>query len=73
MSLLDKIEKREMDQRAFSLVEIMKIKNLPRPVVEELRDINMTSGAWERVWKKFNGRVVKAYREKKNVRKQLKP
>lgn len=67
-SLLDTIDGRIIDPKSYTLDEIARLKNLPRHVIEDERDTNLASGAWEQVWKKYNGRLVKSYRLAKKAR-----
>ena len=60
--LLDSIPKKIIDPNASTLYEIMSDRCLSRHPATELRDLNIQTGAWQEVWKKVNGRVVRAYR-----------
>jgi hypothetical protein len=65
-ALLDSIQGKIMDQNAVSLIDIMKMKGLTREKTAEIRDLNLSTGAWEVVHKQQSGRSVKAYRLKKS-------
>ena len=64
-SVLDLIPERVIDQNALCMVEIAQARGLDPGAVERLKKEGMELGIWEQVWKKYNGRTVKAYRPKK--------
>lgn len=62
-TLLDTIEGKIIDPKAYTLAEIAEAKCITRAKVSELIELNLASEAWECVWKKARtGKTVRAYR-----------
>ena len=61
---LDSIERVEIDNEAFTIKEIMELKNLKRWSVQELVRDNLAMGTWEQVQKQGPTRFQTAYRLK---------
>jgi hypothetical protein len=60
--LLDTIPEKKLDPTASTIDEIMRDRGICRGAASEIRNLNISTGAWVEVWKKINGRVVRAYR-----------
>lgn len=63
--LLDTIPGRIIDESAVTIEEIMTDRNISREQASEIRNLNIETGAWEEVRKKWRGKIIRAYRLKK--------
>lgn len=65
MKISDSIEKVIYDQNAETAGEIVSKTLISREAFAKMCVANIKAGKWEQVWKKHNGRTVKAYRRAK--------